>query len=72
VTLIGGWEEYAFAVNRPRHRRIPEWYYFFRSFSIWERRAPRGADRAPAPEEAGRVLPGDRVGDRDLGRAHAD
>jgi hypothetical protein len=35
LTLIGGWEQYAFAVNRPRHRRIPEWYYFFRSFSVW-------------------------------------
>jgi hypothetical protein len=33
--LTGGWEEYAFALDRPRDRRIPEWYYFFRSFSVW-------------------------------------
>jgi len=35
LTLFSGWDEYTLAVNRPQHRRIPEWYYFFRSFSVW-------------------------------------
>ena len=34
-TLIGGWDEYTFTILRPRYRRVHEWYYFFRSFSIW-------------------------------------
>ena len=34
-TLMSGWDEYTFALNRPRHRRIAEWYHFFRSFGVW-------------------------------------
>ena len=33
-TLFLGVGDYTFGVNRPVNR-IPEWYFFFRSFSIW-------------------------------------
>jgi hypothetical protein len=35
VTLIGGWDEYTFTLNHPRERRKMEWYYFLRSFGVW-------------------------------------
>jgi hypothetical protein len=35
LTLIGGFDQFTFALDRPRDRRIHEWYYFFRSFNVW-------------------------------------
>jgi hypothetical protein len=35
LTLFSGWDEYTFTLDHPRERRIAEWYYFFRSFGVW-------------------------------------